>query len=89
MENAVFLTDEGGENLLEIAGLVDIQKKIHELSLLEQWRNQMGDLSAGDRLDTWKAFRGFFSLFLRNPEFRKYARQISPSRSTLRQFFRY
>jgi hypothetical protein len=49
----------------------------------------MGSLSAGDRPNTWKAFRGFFSLTARNPEFRKYARKISPSPGTLRQFFRY
>jgi ubiquinone/menaquinone biosynthesis C-methylase UbiE len=89
MENAEFLTQEGWEDLLKQAGLEDVQAKIHELSMLEQWRNQMGGLSAGDRRDTWRAFRGFISLFLRNPKFRKYARKISPSRSTLRHFFRY
>jgi ubiquinone/menaquinone biosynthesis C-methylase UbiE len=89
MENAEFLTDEGWENLLDTAGLVDIQKKVYKLSMLEQWRNQMAGLSAGDRRDTWKAFRSVFSLFFRNPEFRKYARKISPSPGTMRQFFRY
>jgi len=89
MENAEFLTDEGWENLLDTAGLVDIQKMVYKLSMLKQWRNQMGGLSAGDRRDTWKAFRGVFSLFFRNPEFRKYARKISPSPGTMRQFFRY
>ena len=49
----------------------------------------MGSLSAGDRQDTWNAFRGFFSLFVRFLEFRKYARKISPSLGILHQFFRY
>ena len=89
MENAVFLNQEGWEKLLKEAGLEDIQVVIHELSILEQWKNQMGGLSAGDRRDTWKAFSSFISLYFRNPEFRKYARKITPSRSTLRQFFKY
>jgi ubiquinone/menaquinone biosynthesis C-methylase UbiE len=89
MENAEFLTSEGWENLLETAGLVDIRKNVYKLSLFEQWRNQMAGLSAGDRKDTWKAFRSFFSLFLRDPEFRKYAREISPSPGMLRQFLKY
>ncbi len=89
MENAEFLTSEGWENLLGTAGLVDIKKNVYNLSMLEQWRNQMGGLSVGDRKDTLKAFRSFFSLFMKDPEFRKYARSISPSPNTLRQFFKY
>jgi ubiquinone/menaquinone biosynthesis C-methylase UbiE len=89
MENAVFLNQNGWKNLLVEAGLKDIQMEIHEMSMLEQWRNQMGGLSAGDRRDTLKAFGSFFSLYFRNPEFRKYTREIRPSRSVLRQFFKY
>jgi ubiquinone/menaquinone biosynthesis C-methylase UbiE len=89
MENAQFLGQEGWVNLLTKAGLEDIQSEIHELSIIDQWKNQMGGLSAGDRADTLKAFRSFISLYFRNPEFRKYARKITPSRSTLRQFFKY
>ncbi len=89
MENAEFLSPEGWENLLQTAGLDDIQSKIFKISMLEQWRNQMAGLSAGDRQDTWRAFRSFLSLYVRDPEFRKYTRKISPSLSTLRQFFKY
>ena len=89
MENAEFLTQEGWENLLVEAGLEDIQATIYELSILEQWKNQMAGLSSGDRRDTWKAFSSFISLYFRNPEFRKYTRKITPSRSTMRQFFKY
>lgn len=89
MENAEFLTAESWENLMETAGLVDIQNKVYELSMLEQWRNQMAGLSAGDRKDTLKAFRSFFSLFLRDPMFRKYAREISPSPGMMRKFLKF
>lgn len=89
MENAVFLNHDGWKNLLEEAGLEDIQTVIHEMSMLEQWRNQMSGLTAGDRRDTFKAFGSFFSLYLHNPEFRRYTRKIRPPRSTLRQFFKY
>lgn len=89
MENATFLDQEGWVNLLIEAGLEDVQGLIQNLSILDQWKNQMGGLSAGDRRDTWKAFSSFISLYFRNPEFRKYARRITPSRSTLRQFFKY
>ena len=89
MENAAFLNQEGWEHLLVEAGLKDIQMVIHQMSILEQWRNQMSGLSAGDRRDTFKAFGSFFSLYLRNHEFREYARKIRPSRSALRQFFKY
>lgn len=89
MENAVFLNQEGWENLLVEAGLGDIQSVIYELSILDQWKNQMGGLSSGDKRETWKAFGSFLSLYLRDPDFRKYARKITPSRSTLRQFFKY
>jgi hypothetical protein len=53
---------------------------MYKLSMLEQWGKQMGVLSSADSQDIWKAFRDFFALFLRNPEFRKYAQQISPHR---------
>jgi SAM-dependent methyltransferase len=89
MEKAEFLTQEGWKELLEIAGLEDIQVKVFELSMLEQWRNQMRGLSSGDRRDILKAFRGFFSLLIKSPEFRKYARKISPSPGTVRKLLEY
>jgi ubiquinone/menaquinone biosynthesis C-methylase UbiE len=89
MEKAEFLSPEGWQKLLETAGLDDIHSKIYKLSMLEQWRNQMGGLSSGDRRDTLRAFREFISLYFRDPQFRKYARKITPSGSTLRQFFKY
>lgn len=89
MENVQFLTAAGWEALFKRAELVDIRVKVYKISMIEQWKNQLGGLRAGDKQDTLRAFKDFFSLSLRNPEFRKYARSITPSPGVLRQFFKY
>jgi ubiquinone/menaquinone biosynthesis C-methylase UbiE len=89
MENAKFLTADVWEELLLEAGLKDMRADIFELTLLGQWRNQMGGLTSSDKKDTLRAFKGFFSLMIKDPKFRKYARGISPSMGILRSLFKY
>ena len=89
MENAKFLTADVWEELLLEAGLKDVRTDIFELTLVDQWRNQMGGLTSSDKKDTLRAFKGFFSLMIKDPKFRKYARGISPSMGTLRSLFKY
>lgn len=89
MENAKFLSVEGWQALLFEAGLEDVRADIHELNMLDQWRNQIGGLTSSDKKDTLRAFKGFFSLLIKDPEFRNYARGISPSMGIMRSLFKY
>jgi ubiquinone/menaquinone biosynthesis C-methylase UbiE len=89
MAGARFLMADGWRQLLEGAGLADIVVKTFKLSMLSQWTNEMGGMDAGDIIDRARSIGSFLSLYLRNPDFRKYAKEITPSGKVVRSLFTY
>ena len=89
MAGAKFMTADGWRHLLEVAGLADIAVRTFKLSMLGQWANEMGGLDAGDVIDRTRSVGSFLSLYLRNPNFRKYAKEISPSSKIVKSLFTY
>jgi len=89
MAKARFLTPEGWKALLEGAGLADIVVKTYQVNALSQRLNEMAGLDFQDMLDRLRAWRSFFSLYVRSSDFRKYAREIMPSAAIIRNLFAY
>jgi hypothetical protein len=87
MAGANFLTSDGWKELLEDAGLKDTTMRTYKLSPRSQWIEEMRGLSLRDSLDRVRAFGSFLSLYLKSSSFRKYAKEITPSRKTLGTFF--
>ncbi len=89
MANARFLPPEAWKQLLETSGVRDIVVRTYTLSALSQWSNQMRGTDLGEFSDRLRAWGTFLSLFIKSPAFRKYAREITPSRKTIRTMFEY
>jgi len=89
MAGAKFLIVDGWRQLLEGGGLVDIVVRTFQLSMLGQWANEMGGMDAGDVIDRTRSIGSFLSLYLRNPNFRKYAKEITPSGRVIKSLFTY
>jgi len=89
MAGAEFLTPDGWKELLEGCGLTDIIVRTYKLNALTQWIEEMRGTSFGDLLDRLRAWNSFLSLYIKNPSFRKYAKEITPSRKIITSLFAY
>jgi SAM-dependent methyltransferase len=89
MAGANFLTADGWMLLLEGAGLADIVVRTFKPSMLGQWANEIGGMDASDVIDRTRSIGSFLSLYLRNPNFRKYAKEITPSGKVIKSLFTY
>ena len=89
MAGAEFLTGDGWRELLEGSQLTDVVARTYKLSPMSQWINEMRGLSSRDVADRVRAMGKFVSSMITSPAFRRYARQITPSRKTLKDFFEY
>lgn len=89
MAGAKFLTPDGWKELLEGTGLKDIIVRTYKLNALTQWIDEMRGISFGDLLDRLRAWNSFLSLYIKNTSFRKYAREITPSRKIITSLFAY
>ena len=89
MAKAKFLLSDEWKSLLETAGLTDIIVRTYKINAFSQRLNEMQGLDSQDRLDRIRGIKDFVNLLLRNPNFRKYAKEIMPSWMIIKSLFRY
>lgn len=89
MAKAKFLTPDGWKLLLVNAGLVEINVRSYKVNPFSQRLNEMRGLDMQDRLDRFRGLKDFILLYLRSTNFRKYAKEIMPSRKIIRDLFAY
>jgi len=89
MANAIFLPPDAWRQLLETSGLRDIVVRTYTLSALSQWISEMRGFGLADFSERLRAWRTFLSLFIKSTGFRKYARQLTPSRKAIGDMFEY
>jgi hypothetical protein len=74
---------------MEKANLKEIQDETHSLNAIRQRLDENQGLDLQDYKDRLRAVGVFTSLLVKDPRFRRYAREIMPSRSTIRTLFEY
>jgi arsenite methyltransferase len=89
MAHAVFLSSDGWKALLESAGLQDVIAQPQQISALRQRLDEYSGLDWQDWKDRLRGIMSFVGLYLRDPAFRQYAREITPSMAVIRNLFRY
>jgi arsenite methyltransferase len=86
MVKATFLTSDDWRQLMGSAGLRDIVARTYTLNALRQWINEIRGLGFKDLIRAWGRF---FSLYIKSRAFRKYAKEITPSRTIIKSLFAY
>lgn len=89
MAQARFLTSDEWKALLEGAGLQDVIAQPQQMNALTQRFDEMAGLDWHDWLDRLRGIGSFVGLYLRNPGFRRYAKEITPSMAIIRNVFAY
>lgn len=89
MDRVDFQSPEGWCSLMEKANLKEIQVETHTLNAIRQRLDENQGLDLQDYKDRLRAVGVFTSLLIKDPLFRRYAREIMPSRSTIRTLFEY
>jgi SAM-dependent methyltransferase len=89
MAGADFQTAEVWKSLLEQAGFEDVHQEVFTLEVLQQRRDEMQGLDWQDYKDRLRAVGTMTSLLAKDPRFRRYCREIMPSRSIIRTLFKY
>jgi len=84
---ARFLEEGEWRKLLEGAALTAITVNTHRMGALSQFLDEMKGLDLQDRIDRIRGIKDFIGLYLHNPAFREYAKQITPKRGVMRSFF--
>ncbi len=86
MAKATFLTSDEWRELMGKAGLTDIIGRTHTLTALRQLINEIRGLGFNDLARGWCRF---FSLYIKSPAFRQYAKEIRPSYAVIKSLFAY
>lgn len=86
MAKATFLTSEEWREAMGKAGLTDIVARTYALTARRQLINEMRGFGFKDLVRGWGKF---FSLYLKSPAFRKYAKEITPSYAIIKSLFAY
>jgi arsenite methyltransferase len=89
MAGAIFLTVDGWKGLLETAHLTEIVARSYQINALSQRLNEMRGLDSQDRLDRLRGIKDFIGRYLSDPDFRKYAKELTPSMKIIRNMFAY
>lgn len=90
MAGARFLSLDEWKVLLEGAGLHDVIAQPQQVkSALSARRDELSGLDWQDWLDRLRGIGSFIGLYLRNPRFRRYAKEITPSVAIARNLFSY
>jgi len=86
MAKATFLASDEWRELTGNAGLTDIVARTYTLTALRQLINEIRGLDFKDVVRGWSKF---FSLYIKSPGFRKYAKEITPSYAIIKRLFVY
>jgi SAM-dependent methyltransferase len=86
MAGADFLTPDGWRNLLAGAGLLDLVEQRCTISARRQWKSELRRLDRDDLREYLCAWKTFSSLLVTSAPFRRYLRQLWPSRSVFHMF---
>lgn len=84
---ADFQTPEAWKALLGGAGLEVTAAQVYRIKMLRQRLDENAGLDASDWLDRLRAIGSFIRTFATDPEMRKYAKTIMPSRAVIREMF--
>ena len=84
LAKATFLTSDEWRELMDNAGLMDIVARTYTFTALRQWINELRGLGFKDLVRAWGRFS---SLYIKSPAFRKYAKEITPSRTIVKSLF--
>ncbi len=83
---AKFLTSDGWKHLLKRAELKHITAKTYKTNALSQWASEIRQMNPRDYLGAWGQF---FSLFFKNPEVRKWIKEIMIPPKSVFNLFKY
>ena len=86
LAKAAFHTSYEWRELMDNAELIDSVARTYTLTALCQWINELRGLGLKDLVRAWGSF---FSLYIKSPMFRKYARGITPSYTIVKSLFAY
>jgi cyclopropane fatty-acyl-phospholipid synthase-like methyltransferase len=86
---ADFQLPEGWQALLVGAGLEGSAVQVYPIKMLRQRLDETAGLDFSDWLDRLRAIGSFLHEYLTDPEMRKYAKSIMPSRAVVRDLFTY
>lgn len=86
---AAFHTPEAWKALLGGAGLDVTAAQVYRINVLRQRLDENAGMDGSDWLDRLRAIGGFMRSMVSDPEMRKYAKTIVPSRAVIREMFEY
>jgi hypothetical protein len=86
MAKATFLASDEWRELTGNAGLKDIVARTYTLTAPRQLINEIRGFGFKDLMRGWSQF---FSLYIKSPAFRKYAKEITPSHAIIKSLFAY
>jgi ubiquinone/menaquinone biosynthesis C-methylase UbiE len=89
MDNVHFLDAQGWRDLLVDAGLQDISAQSYPLTMIQQRRDETQGLDFEDWRHRFSSFGQFISQYLRDSDFRSYAKTLIPSRRVISDLFNY
>jgi arsenite methyltransferase len=89
MEGAAFLKPEAWLALLEEGGFADLHSEVTRLTAMSQFASDLSGQSWRDIGDRFRAMGAFIGQYLKDPEMRRYAKTLMPSRRTMRDLFTY
>jgi len=84
-----FQTPEAWKALLGGAGLEVTAARVYRINMFRQRLDENAGMDGSDWLDRLRAIGGFIRSIVSDPEMRKYAKTIMPSRAVIRELFEY
>jgi ubiquinone/menaquinone biosynthesis C-methylase UbiE len=89
MQGAVFLEPDGWLRLLEDGGFVDLHSEVFRLTVMSQLSSDLSGQTLRDVADRFRAMASFIGQYLTDPNVRRYAKTLMPSRQTMKDLFTY
>lgn len=89
MEGAAFLKPDAWLALLEEGGFADLHGEVTRLTVMSQFASDLGGQSWRDIGDRFRAMGAFIGQYFKDPEMRRYAKKLMPSRRTMKDLFTY
>ena len=89
MAGAEFQSPAHWQALLEGAGLQEIVVHVSQLHAIRQRLDEMYGVPFSEHMERWKALGTFFSMIFSDPGFRRYVKEMVPSRKVISTLFKY